>query len=180
MRHQWYNITMFDPGGVTGWTWMMIDFRAFMNRDASVMDHVYHWDTGEYDGKREWQITSAANLVQYARYWEDPFSIVDIVSEDFELMQTVGGNDLLLPVEWNAVMEWECSRRFGLPLQKQKRSLRTQWTKDRVKRLGFSWTGKDSFASMQHTIAWLKRQKEISKRNPQRWMESKIRPAFKV
>lgn len=173
-QYRYYNLVMFDPGGVTGWAAFQIHLKAFMERDATVLDNIKWWSTGELDEKEHWQITSAANLVQKALYNEDPFSITEAVAEDFELMQTVGGNDLLIPVRFNAVLEWELSRRFGMKLQTQKRTLRTGVTRDRLRRMGLHWKGKDSFAAMQHAITWLRREKDISRRNPKIWLRSKL------
>lgn len=173
-----HNVITFDGGGTVGWAWIAVRKQAFMSREEMILPHIVDWDTGEWYGTRHDQIRQAVELVRRVRYSEKPFSFLDAVAEDFEFMQTLGGNDLLLPVEFNAVLDWELERNFNLRLQKQKRSLRTGVTEDRLTRMGFSptigkrWTktgkGKDSFAAMQHAITWLRRTKERSKRRP--WM----------
>ena len=96
----------------------------------------------------------------------------DVVSEDFELVQTIGGKNLLSPVRINAVLDWICQTKFGLKLQTQRRTMRTSVTPDRLREFGFDgrWTktgnGKDKFAAMQHAIVWLRRQKELSRSRP--------------
>lgn len=171
-----HNVITFDGGGIVGWAWMAVHKRAFMERDAMILPNIVDWDTGEWASTRHDQIRQAIELVRKVRFSEQPFSFIDLVAEDFEFMQTLGGNDLLLPVEFNAVLDWELERNFNLRLQKQKRSLRTGVTADRLLRMGFEpttgkkWTktgrGKDSFAAMQHAITWLRRTKERSKRRP--------------
>lgn len=176
--YKYYNLVMFDPGGVTGWAAFQLHLDAFMYRDALVLKNVKWWDTGELDETMHWQVTSAANMVQKARYNEDPFSITEAVAEGFELRQTIGGDDLLIPVRFSAKLEWELDTRQGIRLQYQSPSMRTNVTRDRLRRMGFTWKGKDSFAAMQHAITWLKREKDISRRSPKRWLQSKLpRPA---
>jgi hypothetical protein len=175
-----HNVITFDGGGTVGWSWVSIRKTAFMQRDEMILPNIVEWLCGEWYGSRHDQIRQAVELVRQVRYAEQPFSFIDAVAEDFEFMQTLGGNDLLLPVEFNAVLDWELERNFNFRLQKQKRSLRTGVTPDRLKRMGFppiidgvtkkNWTttgiGKDAFAAMQHNITWLRRTKERSKRRP--------------
>lgn len=174
--NQLHNVITFDGGGTVGWAWLAVRKRAFMNRDAMILPNLVDWDTGEFEGSRHDQIRASVELVRKVRYSEQPFSFLDAVAEDFELVQTLGGNDLLLPVEFNAVLDWELERNFNIRLQKQKRSLRTSVTEDRLLRMGFAskvskrWTksgpGKDSFAAMQHAIVWLRRTKDQSRKRP--------------
>lgn len=171
-----HNVITFDGGGVVGWAWIAVHKRAFMSREEMILPNVIAYDTGEWGGNRHEQIRQAVEKVRGIRYSEEPFSFLDAVAEDFEFMQTLGGNDLLLPVEFNAVLDWELERNFNIRLQKQKRSLRTGVTEDRLNRMGFAPTigtrwkktgpGKDSFAAMQHAVTWLRRTKERSKRRP--------------
>jgi hypothetical protein len=171
-----HNVLTIDGGGIVGWAWIAVHKRAFMSREEMILPNVVAYDTGEWGSTRHDQIRQAVEKVRGIRYSEKPFSFLDIVAEDFEFMQTLGGNDLLLPVEFNAVLDWELERNFNLRLLKQKRSLRTGVTEDRLNRMGFAPTigtrwkktgpGKDSFAAMQHAVTWLRRTKERSKRRP--------------
>lgn len=155
---------------------MAVEKVAFRKRDEFVLSHVVDWDTGEFEGTRHDQIRQSVDLVRKVYYSEKPHTFLDCVAEDFEFMQTLGGNDLLLPVEFNAVLAWELERNFNLSLQKQKRGLRTNVTADRLVSWGFDpklskrWSehgrGKDSFAATQHAVAYLRRVKEQAKRRP--------------
>src|SRR5258707_7298518 len=91
---------------------------------------------------------------------------MDVGSEDFDLVQTVGGKDnLLSPVRFNAVMAWELSK-VGKPLHLQNRALLTQQTGDRLNAFGFigRWSktgrGKDEFAAMQHAVTRMRNIKQ--------------------
>lgn len=171
-----HNVLTFDGGGTVGVGWIAVQKAAFQSREAMILPNVVEWDTWELEGTRHDQIRQAVEITRRILYSEEPRTFLDVVAEDFEFMQTLGGNDLLLPVEFNAVLAWELERNFNLRLAKQKRSLRTNITADRLLRMGFDpklsrrWSkegkGKDSFAAMQHAVAWLRRQKEQSKRRP--------------
>lgn len=171
-----HNVVTFDGGGTVGWAWIQIRKEAFIDREAMILPNIVHWNTGELEGPRHDQIRQSIEIVRGARYSESPHSLVDCIAEDFEFMQTLGGNDLLLPVEFNAVLDWELERNFGFRLLKQKRSERTNVTPYRLLHMGFepvlskTWSkngkGKDSFAAMQHAIRWLRRIKDQSKRRP--------------
>lgn len=110
----------------------------------------------------------------------------DIVSEDFELTQLIGGANLLSPVRINAVLEYECQR-WGLQLNKQRRSLRTSVTPERLEMYGFKppgrrWSktskGKDAFAAMQHAVVWLRRLKEQTRGRPWKLADGSTHNAF--
>jgi hypothetical protein len=187
-----YNIVAFDPGGTIGWAHLTLSYYGFSRPEHKALNYLEHWDCGEFTGSEHEQLEEAKRLIHRARFGEMPYvsstdvvstgySRTDIVSEDFELTQTIGGKNLLGPVRINAVLDWECSR-IALKLNLQRRSMRTNVTPDRLLRMGFEspinrggrWTttskGKDAFAAMQHAIVWLRRTKEASKSKP--WMLS--------
>lgn len=174
-----HHVIAFDPGGITGWAHFAVDKKAFINRDDTVIEHIKYWDTGEFEGPLHDQIRQAVEGIRGILYGgSDPNrrEFVDIVTEGFQLTQIIGGDDLLIPVRWNALIEWEAERNFGLRINYQDRKLRTSVTDIRLERMGFQsklskrWTrtgrGKDSFAAMQHAITWLKRTKEQSRKRP--------------
>lgn len=187
-RQNEFHIVAFDPGGTTGWAHLVVDFRAFSRPEHSALKHVITWDCGEYPGTENEQVKQASRLIWRARFGDMPFNSrtdvvsegmtkADILSEDFELTQRVGGNNLLSPVRINAKLDWVCSE-WGLALNLQKRSMRTGVTGERLTQFGFispmsrtgRWTttgrGKDAFSAMQHAIVWLRRMKESSKSKP--------------
>lgn len=162
-----YHIVWFDPGGRTGWAHLTVHRRAFIKPENKVLANLLEWETGEFDGTEHVQIRAATELIQKAHYGEMPFvTTCDVGSEDFELTQLIGGKELLIPVRMNAILDWECQRLHGLHLLLQRRNERTNVTKDRLKSWGMGWTGKDSFAAMQHAVTWLRKVKQKANRLP--------------
>lgn len=183
-----YHIVAFDPGGTIGWGHLTLDRRAFSRPENKALKYLKHWECGEYAGNENEQVEQASRLIWRARFGDMPynntidvvvsgFSRADVLSEDFELTQLIGGNNLLSPVRINAKLDWECHR-WGLKLNFQRRSMRTAVTPDRLNQFGFprpngrKWStsgqGKDAFAAMQHAVTWLRRTKEQSKSRPWR------------
>lgn len=170
-----YHLITFDPGGVTGWAHFVVDCRAFVRPEAKVMAYLKSWDCGEFTGTEHEIMSEAAALCYYHRYGYPKRRIVnsmDVVSEAFDLVQTLGGNNLLSPVRINSVIDWELHRTCGLTLNLQARQMRTNITPARLNLFGFEgrWTktgkGKDAFAAMQHGVVWLRRVKAQSKERP--------------
>lgn len=162
-----YHIVWFDPGGRTGWAHLVVHQRAFTKPESKVLPNILEWSTGEFSGDEHSQIRECTELIYAAHYGEMPFrSRCDVGSEDFELTQLIGGKDLLIPVRMNAVLAWECARLHSIELILQKRQLRTGVTKERLKLWGMGWTGKDSFAAMQHAVTWLRRVKTQANKRP--------------
>jgi hypothetical protein len=173
-----YHLVVFDPGGTIGWAHFVVDFKAFSRPEHKVMRWLKSWNCGEFTGQEHEQLESASRLVYQAHFGSMPFvTRTDVVSEDFELTQLIGGKNLLSPVRINAVIDWEC-RKHGLTLKYQARQLRTSVTAERLALFGFEspfrrngqWSktgsGKDAFAAMQHTVTWLRRTKEESRSKP--------------
>lgn len=161
----YYAAITFDPGGAgTGWALFVIDMRAFSSSEEKILNWVYDWDSGCFKGPEHGQIEAAVALFDTAHKW--PEAKLDIVSEDFELTQTIGGKNLLSPVRINAVLEWEAAK-LGLPLTYQKRQLRTSITRQRLAIWGYEkrWQ-KDEFAAMQHMFTWLRRLKRRANERP--------------
>jgi len=183
-----YHLVTFDPGGTIGWAHFILDCRAFSRPEHKVLRWLKAWDCGEFDGNEFEQCQEAKRLIWRAKFGEMPyntttdvvsvgFTRADFVSEDFELTQMIGGKNLLSPVRINAILGDACQV-WGLQLQLQRRSMRTNVTPERLRLFGFEsptnrggrWTktgsGKDMFAAMQHGIVWLRRVKEKSKSRP--------------
>lgn len=183
-----YHLVTFDPGGTIGYSHFTLDIRAFTRPENKVLAHVTDWECGEFEGEENIQCASASRLIWQARFGDMPFnnptdvlssglSKSDILSEDFELTQMIGGKNLLSPVRINAKLDWICDQ-WGLKLNLQRRSMRTGVTPERLLRYGFQsplsrsgkWTktgnGKDAFAAMQHAIVWLRRVKADANRRP--------------
>ncbi len=183
-----YHLVTFDPGGTIGWTHFVLDCRAFSRPEHKILRWIKSWDCGEFSGQEHEQLTEASRLIWQARFGDMPYnskvdvvasalSRTDVLAEDFDLTQLVGGKNLLSPVRINSVLGWECYR-WSMHLELQNRSMRTKVTKERLREFGFdspfsrtgNWTttskGKDGFAAMQHAIVWLRRVKEISRSKP--------------
>ncbi len=188
LRPNEYHLITFDPGGTIGWSHFILSMRAFSRPEHRVLKFVKSWECGEFTGSEHEQLQSAQRLMWRARFGTMPYTSrtdvvstgyarTDIISEDFELTQTIGGKNLLGPVRINAVLTWEASK-LAVDLQLQRRSMRTNVTPERLRLFGFEspmnrggkWTttsrGKDAFAAMQHAIVWLRRIKDISKSKP--------------
>lgn len=170
-----YRLVVFDPGGTIGWATFTVDCRAFVKPEAKVLRWLKEWNCGEFSGTENSQLSEASALLYRSRYGLPPNQYVrsmDAVSEDFDLVQTRGGKNLLSPVRINAVIDWELQRLCGLKLFLQKRTMRTGVTPERLRRYGFEgrWSttrkGKDAFAAMQHGIVWLRRVKARSLQRP--------------
>jgi len=162
-----YHLITFDPGsGATGWAHSITNCRAFSRPKHIVEEHIEVFDCGEFRGSEYEQVAkiTASLIIPNVAY-----ANCDFVSEDFELTQTHGGDDLLSPVRINAMIGWELYRqRFPTELQYQKRSLRTGVTRG----IAAQWINrfrrfrKDEFAAVQHNITWLRRLKQKANQVP--------------
>lgn len=185
-----YHLVAFDPGGTVGWAHLVFDCRAFSRPSNKALRYLKRWECGEYAGTENEQVGQASRLIWRAKFGDMPYnsttdvvvaglSRADVLSEDFELTQLIGGNNLLSPVRINAKLDWECHR-WGLKLNLQRRSMRTAVTAERLIAFGFtspfrrngewssSGSGKDAFSAMQHAVTWLRRVKDKSKSQPWR------------
>jgi hypothetical protein len=161
------HIIAFDPGGKTGWAKFIIDIHAFSRPKNKVLRHLKHWESGEFKGHEHDQLRSAVALIEQSTNGPMPFNAtVNIISEDFDLKQTIGGRDLVSPIRINAVLDWECAKR-GQTLTLQKRSERTSVTKERLQLYSFNKRfAKDEFAAMQHAVVWMRKLKQQSLGRP--------------
>lgn len=183
-KQGFYQTVAFDGGGVTGWAHIIVDARAFMSPDATVIDHILSWNCGEYDGTMHENIDAALERVHSARYGKMPFlGNVRVIGEDFDLGQRMGSrDDLLSSYHFNVVMAYECEKQFALTYVPINRTLRINITPERLTAFGFpprnrrKWTktgeGKDMFAAMQHAVADLRRTKLDANQRP--WQASKV------
>lgn len=171
-----YHLVVFDPGGRIGWAYFAVDRDAFMRPSAKLLANVIEWHTGEFRETERENLQRCSDLMKRAR-WDNEGKLIEtgVVTEDFELTQMTGGENLLSPVRQNAIIQWEAERRCGLGVGtlaypvgffKQKRQLRLGVTRERLKEWGFSSKGKDSFAAMQHAITWLRRIKQEANKRP--------------
>lgn len=183
-----YHLVTFDPGGTIGWAHLTLSVRAFSRPEHKILRFLKSWNCGEFSGHENQQVEEASRLIWRAKYGDMPYNTTtnvvsgglakgDILSEDFELTQTIGGANLLSPVRINAKLDYECYR-WGLQLVLQRRSMRTNVTAERLRLAGFespfrrsgAWSsngkGKDAFAAMQHAVVWLRRVKEKSRGRP--------------
>jgi len=168
-----FKLVTFDPGGTIGWAYFIVHFRAFSRPEHRVLRYVESWDCGEFAGTEREQIRQAVALCYGAKFDPMPFvSKMDVVTEDFDLVQTVGGKELVSPIRINAVLDFLLMERASTQLQYQKRQARTQITPERLRAFGFEgrWVttgkGKDAFAAMQHAVTWLRRLKAEADKRP--------------
>jgi len=192
-----YHLVTFDPGGTIGWAHIVIDCRAYSRPEHKVLRWIKKWECGEFEGTEFQQCQLASRLIWRAKFGTMPYNTTtdvvagaiaraDIIAEDFELTQLIGGKNLLSPVRINAVLEYECNR-WGMELNLQRRTLRTSVTPERLEMYGFKppgrrWTktskGKDAFAAMQHAVVWLRRIKEASRGRPWKLSDGSTHNAF--
>lgn len=146
-----------------GWSEFVVNARAFGNPHERVLTNLLEWRCGEFEGTEHEKVTQALDLIRKSRYGATDNllkSHYEIVSEDFELTQLIGGKDLLIPVRLNAILGYQLQTLFQLPLNMQNRQMRTGVTKERAK-LWKIWPvkGKDAWAAVQHGLTYLKRVK---------------------
>lgn len=168
-----FHLIAFDPGGTIGWARFEVHFKAFTRPDNRVLRHVLSWDCGELSGSEHEQIKAAIRLIHQVRWGPMPFvPRTEVVTEDFDLVQTVGGKELVSPIRINAVLDYVCLSQFSLELIYQRRQARTQITAERLRAFGFdgrwvtSGKGKDAFAAMQHGVTRLRHLKREADRRP--------------
>jgi hypothetical protein len=161
-----YHLITFDPGSAaTGWTWFVMDFHAFSRPKSTLWGNVITYDYGEFRGDIEKIQSQCVHLVHEALALSS-YLTMDVVCEDFELTQLIGGRNLLSPVIIGSVIEWECRRR-AVKFNYQARQLRTSVTRQRLNKFGFEGKfRKDEFAAMQHAVVWLRRLKQKAKERP--------------
>lgn len=184
-----FHVTWFDGGGTTGWAHACLSRRAFSRPERHWEDYVLWWDCGEFSGAETDRMSQAVQHVQ-GILDEVNYLSYHVGGEDFDLVQTVGRDeDLLSPVRFNAVMDWECAKR-GLKYRYQKRSIRTSVTSQRLHHWGFespyrnqkiwpkSGKGKDAFAAMQHLVVYIRRLKKESIGQPWKLNDKDIHGAL--
>lgn len=195
-----FHIVAFDPGGTIGWAHLTLSCEAFSRPEHKALAYLTDWECGEFTGGENEQVAEASRLIWRAKFGDMPYNAstavvagalakADILSEDFELTQLVGGDNLLSPVRINAKLDYECYR-WGLKLNLQRRSMRTNVTAERLQLFGFdspfrrngAWSksgrGKDAFAAMQHAIVWLRRVKDKSKSRPWKMSDGQTDNAY--
>lgn len=162
------HVITFDPGGQTGWAHFAVHRRAFIHPRNKILRHIIFWRTGKFVGTERDQVNASQDLVRESIYGGRNLAAeYRLVSEPFELTQTAGGDDLLIPVRLNAVMEFMFWASFHIQMEYQSRSMRTNVTKERMRLWGLTpWDGKDSFAAMQHGVTFLRRLKQEANRRP--------------
>jgi len=166
MRANEFHLLTFDPGAAaTGWTHFCVDFRAFSRPEHKVVRNIKDWDCGEFTGPETKQLKAATALMDDT-LGRTSYLTLDVLSEDFDLTQLVGGKNLLSPVRINAVLNWECQKR-AIKFTLQRRQERTNVTRQRLKLWGFNGPfKKDEFAALQHAIVRLRKLKQQANRQP--------------
>lgn len=176
-----YHLLTFDPGGTIGWAALAIDARAFSRPEHKVLPRITSFKFGELHGTEIDQLAKARELIYQACFGRMPYQphLTNIVTEDFELTQRIGGANLLSPVRINAVLQWHCYTN-GIVLQFQKRGMRTGVTKERLIAWGLPKHRyrKDEFAAVQHAFTWVRRVKKDSISHPWKLAHNGVMNAF--
>lgn len=152
------HILWLDPGGITGWAHLCFGRRAFSSPSNKALKYLRYWQCGEFEGGEHDQIKQAINFAYQCRY-HDRLSDLHVGTEQFDLVQTIGGDQLLSPVRINAAIDYALQE-YSIRLRYQRRVLRKQMTPERLRAFGFEgkWTttgrGKDAFAAMQHAMVY--------------------------
>jgi hypothetical protein len=160
---QQVHVLWFDPGGITGWAHLCFALRGFSRPSEKALRWLTYWQCGEFAGSEADQCDQAIQFAWQARFHER-LSDVHVGTEDFDLVQTRGGKELLSPVRINAVLEYNLST-YSIPLRYQRRADRMHVTPQRLRAFGFEgkWTttgkGKDAYAAMQHAVLYTQRLK---------------------
>lgn len=182
-----FYLVAFDPGGTLGWARLDLSVKAFSRPEHKVLANVLDWDCGEFTGTENENLNAASLLIFDDALWSGPYQPnVQFLTEDFDLVQTIGGKTLLSPVRINAVLDWEVSK-VGRKLNYQNRAMRVSMTADRLTKAGFknplrpetgTWSktgkGKDAFAALQHAIVWLRRLKQESLGKPWKLSDGQV------
>jgi len=176
-----YRLTVIDPGGTIGWAHFVIDVRAFSRPEHRILHWIKDWDHGEFVGAERdtvQRVVSMLNLTIDPAFGGVSYLMSEVVCEDFELKQLVGGKNLLSPVRINAIIEWECQKR-AIRFNTQMRHMRTSVTRERLEMFGFGrGFKKDEFAAMQHAIVYMRQMKAKSKRHPWKLSERDVLNAY--
>jgi hypothetical protein len=161
-----HHLITYDPGAAaSGWTHFIIDRRAFSRPEHKLLRWLLYWNCGEFTGTEHEQLRQATRLMDGALK-SVSYLALDVLSENFDLTQLIGGSNLLSPVRFNAVLDWECAKR-AIRLELQARQMRTGVTHERLKLYGFEGKfRKDEFAAMQHGVTKLRLMKQLSKQRP--------------
>lgn len=158
-RSRWeYRVAAYDPGGTTGWCFVVVDKRALQKPELKIVDNVLFWSAGEWTGPESVQAHAGYLL---ALHW----AASAIVIEDFILRTLKGGRDLLAPVRVGERIEQALWSPDGnhTPIIKQQPSLAmTTMTDGRVKMIG-AWRPGQPHANdaTRHAFTWLQRKKAL-------------------
>lgn len=151
-----YRVAAYDPGGVTGWCFAVIDRWALTKPDWKILDNVCFWSAGEWTGPEARQAYAAASL---SKEW-----CAVTVIEDFILRTMSGGRELLAPVRVTAGIEQELwSPDGGSHVIRQQPSLAmTTMTDLRLREQGL-WVPGMPHANdaTRHLFTWLRRKKAL-------------------
>lgn len=183
-----YHLTTFDGGGTTGMAHFCVDFHAFSRPEAKVLRWLKWWVSAEYTGTEFEVYQQAVNHISNAVSDSGlgaSYLAYDVVAEEFQLTQLIGGENLVSPLRFNSVMAWECHKR-AIKFQLQARQMRTQITPDYLARAGFinpfrrdgKWSdssrGRNAFAATQHGVEFLRRIKAESRKRPWKLSDKSI------
>jgi hypothetical protein len=181
-----FHLIALDPGGAaTGWAHFVLDYRAYSRPENKVLQWLKSWDCGEYLGSEVDMVKSLKARIHAIRRpaYADNVPRTEIVSEAFDLKQTIGGDNLLSPVRINAMVTWVVEE-YGLKLAVQNRALRTGTTAERLVQYGFEgrWgktgRGKDAFSAMQHAVYRMRAIKQDSVKHPWKLSDGIVTNAY--
>ncbi|MGH7774440.1 MAG: hypothetical protein ACREQA_19630 [Candidatus Binatia bacterium] len=164
-NHRATTIISFDPGGRTGWALFKVHPRAFTDESERILRNIQAYQYGEFGGPENEQIRDALDLIkkEFPLFLEPRPSSekhnIHVVTERFDHIGTIGGDEVLSPVRINAALDFSLWR-MNIPLSYQPRSLRIGVTRDRLTRWKLGPVkGKDAFAAVQHAVVFMRRLK---------------------
>jgi hypothetical protein len=165
-RPNLFQLIAYDPGGTIGFFHAVVDFHAFSRPENKLLSNLLYWNCGELSGSEAQQEIELTRFIDRHHFKNGRRIKTQVIGEDFDLVQTIGGADLLSPVRINAVIKWECDK-IGVPFALQRRHLRMGVTRERLKLWGFNerWK-KDEFAATQHGMYYLRTLKQHTLSKP--------------
>lgn len=165
-RANLFQLIAYDPGGTIGFFHAIVDLRAFSRPENKILNNLIYWNCGELSGSETEQEDQLTRFIKQYHYVNGRRIRTQVIGEAFDLVQLIGGDDILSPVRINAVIQWECAK-LGVPWALQRRHLRIKVTKERLKLWGFTERfRKDEFAATQHGWYYLRSLKQQSLSRP--------------
>lgn len=167
-----------DPGGVTGWSWMVLPAECLCDPNTTMLDRIRVWEHGQIDSRELGENQAVGTLLDTRNDLADatPAAEVFHLTEDFILRKFLQGREVLSPVRitaaWEYVMgchNWNYSHN-----QTSEEAMRTA-TDARLKEWGlYERKGGMGHArdADRHAITWLRKAKASPVLRSQCWPQT--------